>query len=576
MNYQQLKNYVLEHSNFYYNLSAPRISDAEWDRVYEQLEKMEYTQGWKDSDSPTLKVGGAAGKIRHPYALYSLRKVYEKSEIESFMDVRAPKIDGTNLTLIYKNGKLHLALTRGNGDRGDDVTALAAEISNVPSRVTTDHAQIVINGECVTDNDVDNFRNYVSGALGLKSPFEFRQRNIQFIAHDILSWNMNYLKKMDILKNMEFLTVMMDEAWEYPCDGVVYRCNDWRKCKELGYTSKYPRFAVALKTREETTAETILKDVLWTVGRTGQVSPTGVVDPVILDDATITRVTLHNIEQIQNNKLGLGDRIEIERAGGVIPKFLRVLEHSSHGLKITKEHAETTLGYKLKRSGPKLFSDTVNTSKVVEHFIKTLEIKGLGPASIKKMGFVHPADLFDDPDWDILGANGAKVAEEIERVTTKPYSLVLASFGIHTVGKRAAKLIVSHIPEFKNLRDIGYEDIKGVGPVMVQSVLTWLDENEDWVYNLPLQLSEEITTDDIADIPVRKVCITGKLDMTRNELTERLERYNFKVTSTVTKDCYALITAGDTTSSKYKKANQQGITIVDYWQNMGNVLNGNF
>ena len=264
MNYQQLKNYVLEHSNFYYNLSASRISDAEWDRVYEQLEKMEYTQGWRDSDSPTLKVGGAAGKIRHPYALYSLRKVYEKSEIESFMDVRAPKIDGTNLTLIYKNGKLHLALTRGNGDRGDDVTALAAEISNVPSRVTTDHAQIVINGECVTDNDVDNFRNYVSGALGLKSPFEFRQRNIQFIAHDILSWNMNYLKKMDILKNMEFLTVMMDEAWEYPCDGVVYRCNDWRKCKELGYTSKYPRFAVALKTREETTAETILKDVGFT------------------------------------------------------------------------------------------------------------------------------------------------------------------------------------------------------------------------------------------------------------------------------------------------------------------------
>ena len=179
MNYQQLKNYVLDHSHKYYDLSTPRFSDAEWDNAYEQLEKMETAQGWRDSDSPTLKVGGAAGKIRHPYALYSLRKVYEKSEIESFMDVRTPKIDGTNLTLIYKNGKLHLALTRGNGDRGDDVTSLAAEISNIPDKISTDHAQIVINGECVTDNDVDNFRNYVSGALGLKSPFEFRQRNIQ-------------------------------------------------------------------------------------------------------------------------------------------------------------------------------------------------------------------------------------------------------------------------------------------------------------------------------------------------------------------------------------------------------------
>ena len=107
MNYQQLKNYVLEQSRNYYDLHTQSISDAEWDNAYEQLEKMETAQGWRDSDSPTLKVGGAAGKIRHPYALYSLRKVYEKSEIESFMDVRTPKIDGTNLTLIYKNGKLH-------------------------------------------------------------------------------------------------------------------------------------------------------------------------------------------------------------------------------------------------------------------------------------------------------------------------------------------------------------------------------------------------------------------------------------------------------------------------------------
>ena len=575
MNYHQLKNYVLEHSRNYSDLSTSRISDAEWDKVYEQLEKMETAQGWRDSDSPTLKVGGAAGKIRHPYALYSLRKVYEKSEIEPFMDVRTPKIDGTNLTLIYKNGKLHLALTRGNGDRGDDVTSLAAEISNLPNRITTDHAQVVINGECVTDNDVDNFRNYVSGALGLKSPFEFRQRNIQFIAHDILSWNMNYLKKIEVLKNMGFFNVMDDEAWEYPCDGIVYRCNDWRKCRELGYTSKYPRFAVALKTREIETAETILQEVLWTVGRTGVVAPTAVVKPVILDDATISRVTLHNIEQIENHNLGLGDRIEIERAGGVIPKFLRVLEHSTHNIKINQEHAEHTLGYKLRRDGPRLFSNTVNTSKVVEHFIKTLEIKGLGPASIKKMGFVHPADLFDDPEWDILGANGAKVIEEIERAKTKPYSLVLASFGIHTVGKRAAKLIVSHIPEFKNLRDIGYEDIKGVGPVMVQSVLTWLDENEEWVEQLPLQLKEEISVTEVLQ-ESKKICITGKMDMTRNQLADHLQQYGYKNTSSVTKDCYALIVSDDNASSKYKKAQQLGVRIVNYWQNKTAVLNGDF
>ena len=146
-------------------------------------------------------------------------------------------------------------------------------------KISTDHAQVVINGECVTDNDVENFRNYVSGALGLKSPSEFKERNIKFIAHDILSFTMNYTNKIDVLQNMGFFTVLDDAAWDYPCDGVVYRCNDWQKCQNLGYTSKYPRFAVALKSRETITAVTTLKEVLWTVGRTGVVSPTGVVDP---------------------------------------------------------------------------------------------------------------------------------------------------------------------------------------------------------------------------------------------------------------------------------------------------------
>jgi len=112
---------------------------------------------------------------------------------------------------------------------------------------------------------------------------------------------------------------------------------------------------------------------------------------------------------------------------------------------------------------------------------------------------------------------------------------------------------------------------------MVQSVITWLEENEDWVYNLPLQLSEEITTDDISDVPKRKVCITGKMDMTRKQLQEVLENKGFHVTSSVTKDCYALITGGDTSSSKYKKAISLGINVVDYWEDRGTpIITGNF
>jgi len=580
MNYKELKQIIQKHNQAYYDNSASMITDAEYDQLYDKLENMEKAQGWRDHDSPTKHVGGAAGKVTHPYKLYSLRKIYEgEEELESWMNVKLPKIDGTNLTLIYRRGKLKMGLTRGNGEQGTDVTHLIGMLKGAPTRIDLDYDEVVVNGECVTDNNVENFRNYVSGALGLDSPSEFAQRNIRFIAHDWLGVSMDYEPRMKILKNAGFFTVLEDQSWDYPKDGIVYRCNSYAKSQQLGYTSKYPRFAVALKQRMTEIAITTLQDVLWVVGRTGTVNPTGVVEPVVLDDATISRVTLHNIGIIEEHNLGLGDTIQIERAGGVIPKFIGVVQHSEHRIKVNKYHAEQTIGMQTKRDGPRLMvadKNNINTSKVLEHFIKTLDIKGLGPASVKKMGLTHPVDLFEDQNWDKLGANGSKVEAEIERTKTKPYDIVLASLGISGVGRRAAKLIVSKIPAFRNLRDIETTEIKGIGPSTVESVLSWLDENEEWVNTLPLQLEQNVTVEDVVGTPARNVCITGKLDMTRGDLGDRLEKFGFKVTSTVTKDCYALITGGDTTSSKYKRAVTLGITIIDYWSSQKNVLSGDF
>ena len=580
MNYKELKQIIQKHNQAYYDNSASMITDAEYDQLYDKLENMEKAQGWRDHDSPTKHVGGAAGKVTHPYKLYSLRKIYEgEEELGSWMNVKLPKIDGTNLTLIYRRGKLKMGLTRGNGEQGTDVTHLIGMLKGAPTRIDLDYDEVVVNGECVTDNNVENFRNYVSGALGLDSPSEFAQRNIRFIAHDWLGVSMDYEPRMKILKNAGFFTVLEDQSWDYPKDGIVYRCNSYAKSQQLGYTSKYPRFAVALKQRMTEIAITTLQDVLWVVGRTGTVNPTGVVEPVVLDDATISRVTLHNIGIIEEHNLGLGDTIQIERAGGVIPKFIGVVQYSEHGIKVNKYHAEQTIGMQTKRDGPRLMvadKNNINTSKVLEHFIKTLDIKGLGPASVQKMGLTHPVDLFEGQNWGKLGANGSKVEAEIERTKTKPYDIVLASLGISGVGRRAAKLIVSKIPAFRNLRDIETTEIKGIGPSTVESVLSWLDENEEWVNTLPLQLEQNVTVEDVVGTPARNVCITGKLDMTRGDLGDRLEKFGFKVTSTVTKDCYALITGGDTTSSKYKRAVTLGITIIDYWSSQKNVLSGDF
>ena len=356
----------------------------------------------------------------------------------------------------------------------------------------------------------------------------------------------------------------------------MYRCNSYKKSQNLGYTSKYPKFALALKEAGTLTATTTLQDVVWTIGRTGAVNPTGIVDPVVLDDATISRVTLHNMDFIEEHNLGLGDTITIERAGGVIPKFINVVEHSKHNTKITLEDAEKAIGQAVVRDGPRLMTKNGqgDSVKFLEYFIRTMQIKGLGPASIKKMGFTHPVDLYQNPNWDILGANGKKVETEIERTKTKPYQTVLAALGIEGVGNGGAKLIVPHISAFRNLRDIEYAEIKGIGPRTKESILAWLDENEEWVHTLPLQLEQEVMVEDVSQ-NIKKVCITGKLDMTRNELVSILEPLGFKNTSTVTKDCYALI-AGDSGSSKHTRAQKLGVTIIDYWSSKKDVLSGNF
>jgi DNA ligase (NAD+) len=575
MKYEELIDIIVHHNHLYYDLGKPELTDDEWDKLYELLVSIEKKQGWVAANSPSLHVGGNPGKVKHPTKLYSLRKVYDVADVDSDFDVLTPKIDGTNLTLTYENHKLRLALTRGDGEFGEDVTHLVEHITNIPHKI--EHSKLRITGECVTDNKVENFRNYVSGALGLKHAREFKTRNIKFIAHDVLNYAVDYKTRMSIIANMGFNTVLQKHITDkYPHDGVVYRVNDWQKSQALGYTSKYPRFAVALKAREALTAITTLKDVFWEVGRTGTVNPVGLVDPVILDDATITRVTLHNLAFIEEHGLGLGDIIEIERAGGVIPKMLRVLTPAPHRQFITKEHAELAIGGETYRNGPRLYvkdPEAHGTVKLLHYFIKTLGIKGLGPQSVEKLGLTHPVDLYQNQQWNLLGANGIKVQQEIEKSKTKPYRLVLASLGIEGVGKSTAERIVEKIPSFNRIRDIEYTEIDKIGPITKEKILAWLDINEEWVITLPLQLEENQNIGVAEPKEARKVCISGKLDMKKGELAEELEKFGYTVIESVTKDCFALIT-GDKSSTKTEKAEKYGIKVIDYWENKNLILQG--
>lgn len=580
MNYQELKNLVKHHCYLYYDINNPKISDAEFDKLYDSLSLMEERQGWKDYDSPTVKVGGKAGKIKHKYPLYSLKKVYSPEDVDSTFKVETPKIDGINVTLVYEEGKLVVGLTRGDGECGEDVTELVKTIVNIPKVLGT-KIDMVINGECVTDNKVTNFRNYVSGAFGLDSVQEFRTRNVKFIAHDWLGMDLDYTMRMQIVKNYGFNTVFETELCaRYPHDGRVFRLNSYKKSQELGWTSKYPRFAVALKERGLLTQTTTLEDVVWVIGRTGTVNPVGIVTPVVIDDALISRVTLHNIGIIEEHDLSIGDTIEIERAGGIIPHFMRVVKKTLSNSKITARHAEEQLRIETYRSGPKLMCknpEKHNTNKILQHFIQTMKIKGLGPATVAKMGFTHPLDIYDNPDWEKLGAVGKKIKIEVENSLQKPYYTVLVALGIPGVGEAAAKKIVAKLPTFRRLRDIEYTQVDGIGTRTTENILIWLDVNEDWVDSLPLKLEadQNATVENTHNLG-KKVCITGKLDKTREELEEILVAHGYSVVKKVTQDLYMLITGGETSSQKYNQAVKYGIPVLDYNKNKDLVLNGQF
>ncbi len=565
MDYQSLKKIVLYHDKLYYDLGKPVLEDSEYDGLFDQLVEVEKLQGWKDPDSPTVRITAATGKVKHPHRLYSLKKVYEQSDVDPTFSIRLPKLDGVNLSVTYTNGSINTMLTRGDGEYGESVVHLSRIIKGIPVKVVDDFTYV---GEVVTDNhDVENFRNYVAGALGLKSAKEAESRNLRFIVHDVLGCDLDYLDRMTLARKNGFDTVDDGDYSMYPQDGIVFRNKSYVVEQDLGYTSKYPRFAVALKKKEHFSAVTYLKDIQWAVGRSGVVTPVGIVEPVILDSATVSRVILHNIDFVEQNGLRRGDMVLIERR--ITPQFVKVVEHSSYE-PFTIADAKAALNMDVYRKGPKLYVDEDNGFRLVEYFVKTLGIKGLGEASIKKLDIQHPSELFGRTDWDVLGKNGQKIQEEINR--PKDYATVLASLGIPNVGKSTARLIVDHIPKFENLRDIASVNIKGIGPTTVESILAWIDVNEDWVLELPYSLEEQ-TQQSVSPSEVKKIAISGKLDMTKKELASHLTRHGFVLSDTVTKDCYALISSGEE-STKTKQAEKYGIPVYNYWNNRASILKG--
>jgi len=306
-----MQNFLDRMSQLYYE-GTPAISDAEFDLL---ADKHNYSKvGYTVTDA-----------VKHAYQMYSLQKCFDINEAPLPVEecIATPKLDGAAVSLLYCDGNLVLALTRGDGLQGRDITDKMRQL--VPTEIN-DTGLIQVTGEVVAPSSVPNSRNFASGSLGLNDLAEFKTRPLVFVAYDATPHQAsNYACSLEILHKMGLNVVTRFKADAYPQDGIVYRMKSNMKYDALGHTSKHPRGAFALK-EQVAGVETTLLDVVWQLGKSGVVSPVAILEPCVIGEATVARATLHNIEYIRDLDLEIGCKVEVIRSGEIIPRIVRRLD----------------------------------------------------------------------------------------------------------------------------------------------------------------------------------------------------------------------------------------------------------
>lgn len=311
-----MKNFLKRAATAYYK-GEPLISDSQFDFLADKY-------GFDD-------LGAQEGDVRHLFPMYSLRKIYDDETKDTGLKgptVVTPKLDGSSLEIVFDDGYLNIATTRGDGIAGKDCTHNILEHQQIPKNIP-DTGFIQITGELVVNKKIKNARNVAAGALNLKDSAEFVNRDTTFIAYSIKGYyskgkgNDTYLQDMKMLKSWGFNTVTQSDWNQFPRDGSVFRLDNNAEFEAMGYTSKHPRGAFALKVRdEEPLAETTLRKVEWQVGKGGRITPVAHFDTVVIDDANISKATLNNPGFIEELQLDIGDRVLVRRAGKIIPQIV--------------------------------------------------------------------------------------------------------------------------------------------------------------------------------------------------------------------------------------------------------------
>lgn len=626
------------HMYRYYTLDDPTISDDEYDKLYDELLALEQKTGYIRPDSPTQRVGGTVlsgfEKQAHLSPLYSLDKVRSTEELlawetrarkfsnESFLYAIEYKFDGLTVNLRYEDGMLLSAATRGDGMTGEVITQQVKTIRSVPLTIAY-KGRLEVQGEGfmrlsalkkyneTAAEPLKNARNAAAGALRNLNTAETARRNLSLFCYSVGAIDgapfethtqmRNFLlenhfpvssffktansvgKAMDVVRDAE----QSREGLDFLIDGVVIKIDSFAARTQLGFTQKFPRWAVAYKfAADEKT--TVLRDVIWQVGRTGKLTPAALLEPVDIGGVTVSKATLNNAGDIARKKLKTGCRVFIRRSGDVIPEVLGVAECGADAQDIAIPHTCPACGSETVEKGAHLFCENAlicrpQLTRAIVHFASrdAMNIETFSDKTVE--AFFEHLSLSDVSDLYYLDYDKVKALERfgekktenlrsaLEASKTRPLSAFIYALGIPGIGAKTAKDLANTFQSTEALMAADGQSlvaIDGIGDTLAENIAAFFADSR------ALHIIERLKEAGVApvhqqlkkaDSPFsgKKVVLTGTLERyTRKEAAERIEAAGGEVVSSVSKATNYVL-AGEAAGSKLEKARALGIEVID-------------
>ena len=646
----ELRKSLHRHNHLYYMLDNPEISDFEYDQMLKNLEELEKAHPeFQDSNSPTQRVGSSLNNdfisVQHNYPMYSLENSYTQDELIKWKDRIVKilntdkisfscelKLDGVSISLSYQNGNLVRGLTRGDGQKGDDVTKNIRTINTIPLKTLKKiDYDFDIRGEVVIEKtDFEqlnklrlkngeepymNPRNTASGSIKLVSSKEVRKRPLKCYFFQIISEESPFKSQSESLSlakelgfnvsNTHKYCKNIDEVFDYinfwdkerknlnfEIDGIVIKVNNLKMQTELGFTSKFPRWAVAFKFQTEQVS-TKLIDVTYQVGRTGAITPVANLSPTLLNGTIVKRASLHNEEQIEKLDLYYDDKVFVEKGGEIIPKIVSVDKNSRDILQKKVKFIQECpyCNTKLKKSNDEAQHYCLNSStcypQIVgrfKHFIsrKAMNIDGFGSETIERLLEKNIIKNFDDiykielsqlVDLDRMAQKSAEnLINAINDSKKQPFNKVLFSLGIRYVGETVSKKLANHFKSIDELINASYDEILNVDEIGEKIAMS-LKEYFGMSSNIRLieklknhQLNFYQNENDKSGNSLKNLSfvVTGTFEnISRDKLKEIIINNGGKVTSSVSSK--SQIIAGNSPGpSKMAKADKLGLKPLNF------------